>query len=205
MAMNRDVNILVLDTEVYSNTGGQQSKATPLGAAAKFAMAGKALPKKDLGLIAMSYGNVYVARVAFGARDNQAVRAFVEADSYPGPSLIIAYSHCIAHVYDMAHGLEQQKLAVDCGVWPLYRFDPRRIALGEPPLALDSGDPKVKVSDYMRNEGRFRMVEKLDPKRFKHLAEMAAVQAAQQVAVYKQLAQLRIPAGDGDGKSGSHE
>ncbi len=128
----------MLDTEVYSNTGGQQSKATPLGAAAKFAAAGKEMPKKDLGLIAMSYGNVYVARVAFGAKDAQTVKAFLEAEAYPGPSLIIAYSHCIAHGYDMAFGTEQQKLAVDSGVWPLYRFDPRRIEAGQPPLQLDS-------------------------------------------------------------------
>src|SRR5690606_37592886 len=114
-----------LDTEVYSNTGGQQSKATPMGAAAKFAASGKSSPKKDLGLMAMSYGNVYVARVAFGAKDTQTVKAFLEAESYPGTSIIIAYSHCIAHGYDLAHGIDQQKLAVDTGYWPLYRFDPR--------------------------------------------------------------------------------
>ncbi len=119
------MNILVLDTEVYSNTGGQQSKATPLGAAAKFAAAGKSTNKKDLGMMAMVYGNVYVARVAFGANDAQTVKAFAEAETYPGPSLIIAYSHCIAHGYDMADGLSQQKLAVDSGHWPLFRFDPR--------------------------------------------------------------------------------
>jgi pyruvate-ferredoxin/flavodoxin oxidoreductase len=193
IAMNRDVNILVLDTEVYSNTGGQQSKATPLGAAAKFATAGKSLPKKDLGLIAMSYRNVYVARVAFGARDQQTVKAFVEAESYPGPSLIIAYSHCIAHGYDLSFGLEQQKLAVDSGLWPLYRFDPRRLASGAPPLALDCEEPKASVWDYVRTEARFRMVEKLDPKRFKALLEAAQVQAKQQFAVYKQLAGLTVP------------
>jgi pyruvate-ferredoxin/flavodoxin oxidoreductase len=133
LSLGRKVNILVLDTEVYSNTGGQQSKATPLGAAAKFAAAGKASPKKDLGLIAMSYGNVYVARIAFGAKDAQTVKAFLDADSYPGPSLIIAYSHCIAHGYDLVYGARQQKLAVDSGVWPLYRFDPRRIDEGKAP------------------------------------------------------------------------
>jgi pyruvate-ferredoxin/flavodoxin oxidoreductase len=208
MAMNRDVNILVLDTEVYSNTGGQQSKATPLGAAAKFATAGKSLPKKDLGRMAMSYGNVYVARIAFGARDQQTVRAFAEADSYAGPSLLIAYSHCIAHGYDLAHGLTQQKLAVDSGLWPLYRFDPRRLVAGEPPLALDSDEPKASVWDYVRTEARFRMVEKLDPKRFKHLLEEAQIQAKQQYAVYKQLAGLTVPViepgdGEGDGDGGS--
>jgi pyruvate-ferredoxin/flavodoxin oxidoreductase len=141
IALGRDLNLLVLDTEVYSNTGGQASKATPLGAAAKFAAAGKPTPKKDLGMMIMSYGNVYVARIAVGANDGQTVRAFLEADSYPGPSLIIAYSHCIAHGYDLTRGPAQQKLAVNSGLWPLYRYDPRRVAAGEPPLKLDSGPP----------------------------------------------------------------
>jgi pyruvate-ferredoxin/flavodoxin oxidoreductase len=193
LSMKRDVNLLVLDTEVYSNTGGQQSKATPLGAAAKFASAGKEVAKKDIGLMAMAYGHVYVARVAFGAKDVQTVKAFQEAESYDGPSLIIAYSHCIAHGYDMAFGAEQQKLAVDSGVWPLYRFDPRRVAQGQPPLALDSGDPKVSARQYMRNETRFRMVEKLNPERFKRLSLMAEKQARQRVAVYRQLAGLTVP------------
>jgi pyruvate-ferredoxin/flavodoxin oxidoreductase len=127
LASRRDVNVLVLDTEVYSNTGGQQSKATPLGAAAKFAASGKPIGKKDLGLLANMYGHVYVARVAFGAKMAQTAQAFLEAEAYPGPSLIVAYSHCIAHGYDMAQGVAQQKLAVDSGVWPLYRFDPRRL------------------------------------------------------------------------------
>ncbi|MCC7539951.1 MAG: pyruvate:ferredoxin (flavodoxin) oxidoreductase [Deltaproteobacteria bacterium] len=192
LSMGRNVNVLVLDTEVYSNTGGQQSKATPLGAAAKFAEAGKAGPKKDLGLMAMTYGNVYVARIAFGSNDAQTVKAFVEAESYPGTSLIIAYSHCIAHGYDMEHGPAQQKLAVDCGVWPLYRFDPRRAAAGEPPLKLDSKPPKTKVADYMRNEARFRMVEKIDPLRFRALAIGAQEEAARRYAVYEQLAGLRV-------------
>ena len=139
LANRRNVNILVLDTEVYSNTGGQASKATPLGAAAKFAAAGKPVGKKDLGLLANMYGHVYVARVAFGAKMAQTAQAFLEAESYDGPSLIIAYSHCIAHGYDMANGAAQQKLAVDSGVWPLYRFDPRRIPKGEAPLHLDYG------------------------------------------------------------------
>jgi pyruvate-ferredoxin/flavodoxin oxidoreductase len=193
LAMNRDVNLLVLDTAVYSNTGGQQSKATPLGAAAKFAVAGKEIPSKDLGLEAMAYGNVYVASVAFGAKDTQTVRAFLEADSYPGPSLIIAYSHCIAHGYDLARGCEQQKLAVNSGFWPLYRFDPRRVAQGEPPLKLDAGAPKASVEEFMRNETRFRMVEKLNPERFKRLLEMARRAAASRVAVYQQLANLTVP------------
>ncbi len=145
------------------------------------------------GGMAMSYRHVYVASVALGAKDNQVVQAMLEADSYDGPSLIIAYSHCIAHGYDLSHGLEQQKLAVDSGIWPLYRFDPRRIAEGEPPLKLDSGAPKVKVVDYMRNETRFRMVEKIDPKRFADLAVQAQDAATQRVAVYQQMAQLVVP------------
>jgi pyruvate-ferredoxin/flavodoxin oxidoreductase len=193
----RDVNVLVLDTEVYSNTGGQQSKATPLGASAKFAEAGKETPKKDLGMLAMSYGHVYVAKIAFGAKMNQTVQAFLEADAHPGPSLIIAYSHCIAHGYDMALGVDQQKRAADSGVWPLYRFDPRRSGRGEPPLRLDSAPPRLPVVDYMRNEGRFRMVEKSDPERFKMLARAAQREARQRYAVYQQLAQVTVPLLDG--------
>ncbi len=193
LANTRDVNVLVLDTEVYSNTGGQASKATPTGAAAKFASAGKEIGKKDLGLMAMAYGHVYVARVAFGAKDVQTLKAFQEAESYHGPSIIIAYSHCIAHGYDLAYGAEQQKLAVESGVWPLYRFDPRRAAQGLPPLQLDSGEPKVSAKQYMRNETRFRMVEKLNPERFKRLLNAAERQARQRVAVYKQLAGVTVP------------
>ncbi len=193
LSTGQDVNVLVLDTEVYSNTGGQQSKATPLGAAAKFASAGKETAKKDLGMMAMGYGNVYVARVAFGAKDTQTLQAFLEAEAHPGPSLIIAYSHCIAHGYDMAYGAEQQKLAVSSGVWPLYRFDPRRVAHGEPPLRLDSGPPRSAVKDYMRNETRFRMVETQDPERYKKLLKTAERDAAQRFAVYQQLAGVTIP------------
>ena len=145
--------------------------------------------------MAMGYGNVYVARVAFGAKDAQTVQAFVEAEAHPGPSLIIAYSHCIAHGYDMAYGAEQQKLAVGSGVWPLYRFDPRRVAHGEPPLKLDSGPPKVGVKEYMRNEARFRMVETQDAERFKRLLAAAEREAAQRFAVYQQLAGVTIPLG----------
>jgi pyruvate-ferredoxin/flavodoxin oxidoreductase len=196
LSTGRNVNVLVLDTEVYSNTGGQQSKATPLGAAAKFAVAGKETPKKDLGMLAMSYGNVYVARIAFGAKMNQTVETLLAAEAYPGPSLVIAYSHCIAHGYDMVHGAEQQKLAVDSGVWPLYRFDPRRVGEGLPPLVLDSAPPSAKVSahDYMRNEARFRMIEKQDPERFRRLLDTASRQAQQRFAVYQQLAGLHVPA-----------
>ena len=193
LAQDRDVNILVLDTEVYSNTGGQQSKATPLGAAAKFASAGKSTPKKDLGLEAMSYGHVYVAQVAFGADLNQTVKAFLEAESYPGPSLIIAYSPCIAHGYDLRHGVEQQQLAAKSGVWPLYRFDPRRVRAHLPPLQLDSKDPTVPVATYQRNETRFRMAEKLDPARHRELMARAQAQAADRWAVYRYLAGLTMP------------
>jgi pyruvate-ferredoxin/flavodoxin oxidoreductase len=197
IGMDRDVNILVLDTEVYSNTGGQQSKATPIGAAAKFASAGKSIAKKDLGFEAMSYGHVYVARIAFGAKDLQTVQAFLEADAFPGPSLIIAYSHCIAHGYDMRDGATQQKLAVDSGTWPLYRFDPRRISKGLPPLRLDSGPPKISVAEYMRNEMRFRVVEKLDPARFKLLQQSAERHAAERVSLYQQMAQIKLPLVEG--------
>ena len=193
LASDRNVNVLVLDTEVYSNTGGQQSKATPLGAVAKFASAGKSRGKKDLGLLANSYGHVYVARVAMGAKMPQTVQALLEAESYPGPSLIIAYSHCIAHGYDMAHGMSQQKLAVDSGVWPLYRFDPRRLEKGEPPLHLDYGRPKARVADYMRNEARFRVVERTDPARFRQFLKEAQEAAQKRYAVYEQLAGITVP------------
>ena len=193
LSTNRDINILVLDTEVYSNTGGQQSKATPLGAAAKFAAAGKASAKKDLGLMAMGYRTVYVGRVAFGAKDAQTVKTFLEAESYQGPSLIIAYSHCIAHGYDMAQGLDQQRRAVESAVWPLYRFDPRRIAAGEPPLKLDSGPPKLKVKEYMQEEARFRITEHLDPERYKQLLRWAQKDTEQRYAVYEQLSKIVVP------------
>jgi pyruvate-ferredoxin/flavodoxin oxidoreductase len=186
------VNLLVLDTEVYSNTGGQQSKATPIGAAAKFAVAGKELGKKDLGLMAMSYGHAYVARIAFGAKDHQTVKALLEAESYPGPSLVIAYSHCIAHGYDMAFGCEQQKLAVDSGIWPLYRFDPRRVERGEAPLQIDAGAPRVPVERYMQNETRFRMLEAIDPARHRRLAAAAAREARQRLALYRHLSEWKI-------------
>ncbi|MEW5738356.1 MAG: pyruvate:ferredoxin (flavodoxin) oxidoreductase [Myxococcota bacterium] len=192
LASGANVNILVLDTEVYSNTGGQASKATPIGAAAKFAAAGKAVGKKDLGLLAMSYGNVYVASVAMGAKDAQTLKAFREAEAYPGTSLIIAYSHCIAHGYDLEHGCEQQKLAVDSGVWPMYRFDPRRIAAGEAPLQLDSPTPKTKARDYMKNEGRFRMVALRDPKRYEDLVAANEEFSARRRAVYEQLAAVHV-------------
>ena len=196
LANRRNINVLVLDTEVYSNTGGQQSKSTPLGASAKFAAAGKPVGKKDLGLLANMYGHVYVARVAIGAKMAQTAQAFLEAEAYPGPSLIIAYSHCIAHGYDMAQGMAQQKLAVSTGVWPLYRFDPRRLVKGEPPLHLDYGPPKGSVAEYMRNESRFRMVERADPARFKRFLEDSQAAAERRYAVYQQLSEVKVPAFD---------
>ncbi|MEQ1891183.1 MAG: thiamine pyrophosphate-dependent enzyme, partial [Planctomycetota bacterium] len=197
LSQGRDVNVLVLDTEVYSNTGGQQSKATPRGAAAKFAVAGKALGKKDLARMMMSYGHVYVARVALGAKDAQTVKALLEAESYPGPSLVIAYSHCIAHGYDMAFGAEQQKLAVACGTWPLYRFDPRRTAAGEPALLLDAGEPTGSLAQYMKNETRFRMVEQQDPVRYRALLEESGAEIRRRWAELEHLAarsEVALPA-----------
>jgi pyruvate-ferredoxin/flavodoxin oxidoreductase len=208
LANRRRVRLLVLDTEVYSNTGGQASKATPIGASAKFAVAGKAIHKKDLGLMAMNYGHAYVASVAMGAKDLHTVQAFQEAESYPGPAIIIAYSHCIAHGYDLRQGPEQQKAAVSSGVWPLYRFDPRRTEKGELPLILDSESGKSQVLDYLRAETRFRMIEKQDPARFKALSEMQVEHTAQRVALYQKLAELKFPLdrpapapSAGDGKS----
>ena len=191
LSTGKNVNILVLDTEVYSNTGGQQSKATPMGASAKFAVSGKATNKKDLALMAMAYGSVYVARVAFGAKDAQTVKAFQEAESYPGPSLIIAYSSCIAHGYDMARSLDQQKLAVETGYWPLFRFDPRRAANGQAAMQLESGAPRGDVGKYMRNESRFRVVEQTHPERFRDLLAGAQAHIQERHELYEQLAGKR--------------
>ncbi len=188
LSTRHDVNVLVLDTEVYSNTGGQQSKATPIGAAAKFASAGKETGKKDLGRLAMTYGHVYVAGVAFAAKDAQTVKALVEADSYGGPSLVIAHSPCIAHGYDLWRSPEQQRLAVESGAWPLYRFDPRRSASGEPRLKLDSAPPKASVAEYMRNEGRFRVVELKDPERYARLVAEADAAVRERRAAYELIA-----------------
>ena len=183
----KNVNILVLDTQVYSNTGGQQSKATPTGAVAKFAANGKAALPKDLARMAMAYENVYVARVAMGASDSQTLKALMEAEQYDGPSLIIAYSHCIAHGYDLRFGMHQQRLAVECGLWPLFRYHPERAERGEHPLTLDYKKPKIPVSEYMKNEMRFSMVHRMDPER-----EAAFIQKAQKHAddmweIYKNL------------------
>ncbi len=188
LASGANVKVLVLDTEVYSNTGGQSSKSTPMGAVAKFAAGGKAVAKKDLALMAMQYGHVYVARVAFGAKDNQTLAALREAESYDGPALVIAYSHCIAHGYPLHLGLEQQKLAVDTGYWPLFRFDPRLAARGETALRLDSGPPKADLAKFMANETRFGILRNIDPARADALAAQAQIQVRQHFALYQQLA-----------------
>lgn len=173
LASGYNINVLVLDTEVYSNTGGQASKATPLGAVAKFAAGGKPMAKKDLAGIAMSYGSIYVAQVAMGANDAQTVKAVLEAESYEGPSLIIAYSHCIAHGINMAKGLDQQRLATESGYWPLYRFDPRLTIEGKNPLQLDSKAPKIPLRDYIYNEARYRMLAQSNPAKADQLLQQA--------------------------------
>ena len=186
----KNVNILVMDTGVYSNTGGQQSKATPIGASAKFAVAGKALPRKDLGMIAMSSENVYVAQVALGANDAQVIKAMVEAESFNGPSLIIAYSHCIAQGFEIGEqGLDHQKAAVEAGFWPLYRFDPRRVREGKPGLQLDSKAPSKAMADYMANETRFQIVKKTNPERYENLVKFAQEQVEERRKLYEHLAE----------------
>ncbi len=194
LASGRNVNILVLDTEVYSNTGGQASKSTPRAAVAKFAAQGKGLPKKDLGMIAMSYGYVYVARVAMGYNDQQTLRAFLEADAYEGPSLIIAYSHCIAHGIDMRKGLEQQRLAVQSGIWPLYRYNPALIDEGKNPLTIESKDPTVAVRDYAYNETRYRMLVQSDEARAELLMQQATADVAKRWELYRQMAAIQYSA-----------
>ncbi|MEI6413766.1 MAG: pyruvate:ferredoxin (flavodoxin) oxidoreductase [Pseudomonadota bacterium] len=190
LALGRDVNLLVLDTEVYSNTGGQTSKATPLGAVAKFSAAGKRTLKKDLALIAMSYGHAYVAQIAFGAKDQQTLRAFLEAESYPGPSLILAYSPCIAHGVDLARNLTQQELAVDSGHWPLFRYDPRRTAKGEHPLILDSKKPSIPYRDFITTEARFNMLFRSHPEEAERFLTQAQAEVNTRFHHYEQLAGL---------------
>jgi pyruvate-ferredoxin/flavodoxin oxidoreductase len=186
-ANQHDVNVLVLDTEVYSNTGGQMSKATPKGAVAKFASGGKTTGKKDLGLMAMTYGHVYVASVAMGARDEHTLRAFLEAESYRGPSLILAYSHCIAHGIDMAKGMAQHKHAVDAGRWLLYRHDPRRTAQGMPALSLDSRSPSLPLAEAMGSENRFRMLHYSHPEQARALGDEAQRDLQQRWRLYQRL------------------
>ncbi|MDY6873833.1 MAG: pyruvate:ferredoxin (flavodoxin) oxidoreductase [Chloroflexota bacterium] len=190
LASGRDINVLVLDTEVYSNTGGQSSKATPRAAVAKFAANGKDLPKKDLGMMAMSYGYVYVARVAMGASDRQTLQAFREAEAYNGPSLIIAYTHCIAHGITMKYGLKQQDLAVKSGVWPLYRYNPEMAAQGANPLSIDSKEPTVPVEEYAYNETRYRMLLQSNEERAEMLMAKAKSDAAGRWSLYQQMANM---------------
>ena len=191
LASGRNVNILVMDTQVYSNTGGQSSKATPIGAVAKFAANGKDIARKDLGMIAMSYGYVYVAQVAMGASDMQTLRAFREADAFDGPSIILAYSHCIAHGYDMKDGLSQQQLLVKSGLWPLYRYNPDNVAEGKNPLKLDSRKPSIPVSDFAYNEARFRVLTQNNESRAETLMKAAQKDTEARWELYEQMAAIR--------------
>jgi pyruvate-ferredoxin/flavodoxin oxidoreductase len=204
LASGRNVNVLVLDTEVYSNTGGQASKSTPRAAVAKFAMSGKGLPKKDLGLIAMAYGYVYVARVAMGYNDQQTLKAFLDAEAYEGPSLIIAYSHCIEHGYDLIHGLEQQKFAVQSGAWPVYRYDPRLAHEGKNPLLIESKEPTIPLSQYAYNETRYKMLTQIDESRAEELMRKAQQDAKSRWTFYQQMAAIHYEAdGNGEGQQKS--
>ena len=199
LASGRNINLLVMDTGVYSNTGGQMSKATPMGAVARFAASGKAQMRKDLALMAITYGSVYVAQVAMGANDTQTVKAFIEAERYEGPSVIIAYSHCIAHNIDMAKGLDHQKLAEQSGFWPLFRYNPKLVEEGKNPLTLDSKPPKLKFREFAKLEGRFRMLEQIDPERAKMLLEKAETEIQRSFAFYQHLASFN-PTQNGKGK-----
>jgi len=190
LASGRDVNILVLDTEVYSNTGGQTSKATPRGAVAKFSAGGKPSPKKDLALLAMDYENVYVAHVAYGAKDIQTIHAFNEAEAYPGPSLIIAYSPCIAHGIDLKTNHQQQQLAVDSGHWPLFRYNPLNAQQGINPLRLDSKAPSIPYRDFIETEIRFNMLWRTHPDVAEQLLEQSQQDVLHRYHFYQQLADL---------------
>ena len=188
LASGRNVKVLLLDTEVYSNTGGQCSKSTPRGAVAKFASGGKRAPKKDLGLMAMTYGTIYVASVAMGARDEHTLKAFLEAEAYDGPAIIIAYSHCIAHGINMTTAMQNQKAAVNTGQWLLYRYNPERLRLGENPLQLDSAAPRVKIADYFKLEQRFKILEKSEPRAARELLAQAQADVNERRALYEFLA-----------------
>ena len=190
LASGRNVNILVLDTEVYSNTGGQCSKSTPRAAVAKFAAAGKPTGKKDLTLMAMTYGTAYVARVALGANDGHTVKTFLEAEAYDGPSLIVAYSHCIAHGYNLSMGLEQQKAAVQSGHFPLFRFNPNLRAEGKNPFQLDSKDPSMPLEKYIYNETRFKMLSLSQPESAKRLLDAAQGDVEARWRLYQYLAAM---------------
>ncbi len=199
LASGKNVNILVLDTEVYSNTGGQMSKSTSFGAVAKFAAAGKTTAKKDLAMMAMTYGTVYVAKVAMGSNDAQTLRAFLEAEAYDGPSMIIAYSHCIAHGINMAKGMESHKLAVDSGHWPLFRYNPANVKEGKNPLKLDSKAPKIKLEDYIYTETRYKMLTKSHPKEAKHLLELGQAEVLKKWKFYEQMSEMQV-VNDGEKK-----
>jgi pyruvate-ferredoxin/flavodoxin oxidoreductase len=192
LASGRNVKVLVMDTEVYSNTGGQASKSTPKGAVAKFAANGKSLGKKDLALMAMAYGHIYVAKVAMGASDAQTLKAFTEAEAYDGPALIIAYSHCIAHGIDMRKGLDQQKAAVNCGHWQLFRYNPDLTSQGVNPLVIDSKEPTVSYDSYIANETRYRMLQQSDAERAALLNGQAAVDIKSRNQLYQQMAAMQF-------------
>ncbi|MFQ5822361.1 MAG: thiamine pyrophosphate-dependent enzyme, partial [Candidatus Heimdallarchaeota archaeon] len=202
LALGRNVNVLVLDTEVYSNTGGQMSKATPRGAVAKFAAGGKSMPRKDLAMIFMTYGNIYVARVAMGANDAHTVRAFLEAEAYEGPSLIIAYSHCIAHGYDLAYGMDQQKAAVLSGYWPLIRYNPERLKEGKNPLELDSKPPSLPLEKYIYNEMRYKMLVHRNPEAAKQLLKLAQEDVLRRWQLYEHWATMPEKEWGGKNESG---
>jgi pyruvate-ferredoxin/flavodoxin oxidoreductase len=190
LASGRNVNVLVLDTEVYSNTGGQMSKSTPRGATAKFAESGKSMAKKDLGMMAMVYGNVYVAKVALGANPNQVVRAFAEAAAYNGPSMIIAYAHCINHGIDMGEGLGEQKKAVASGHWPLFRYNPELVAQGKNPLQVDSKEPTMSFEDYAYGENRYLVLKKSNPVHAAELMKLAQEDVRRTQKMYRSLAEI---------------
>jgi pyruvate-ferredoxin/flavodoxin oxidoreductase len=194
LASGENVNVLVLDTEVYSNTGGQASKATPLGAVAQFAAGGKRMPKKDLGMIAMTYGNIYVAKVSM-ANPAQAVKAMLEADAYDGPSLVIAYTHCIAHGIDMASAVDGCKQAVAAGHWPLFRYDPRLADQGQNPLQLDSKEPTISFAEYAQKQNRYRVLQKANPEVAAKLMEEANKVTATRYDLYKKLAEMQADCG----------
>jgi pyruvate-ferredoxin/flavodoxin oxidoreductase len=193
LASCQNVNVLVLDTEVYSNTGGQRSKSTPRGAVARFAFGGKETAKKDLALMAISYGNVYVARVAMGGSDMQSLKAFEEAEAYDGPSLILAFSHCVAHGYDLMYGMDQQKLAVQSGYWPLFRYNPELVKAGKNPLVLDSRPPTIPLAKYMLNETRFNILNHADAEAARKLLHEAEEDVRSRWDLYQKMASL--PAG----------
>jgi len=190
LASKANVNILLLDTEVYSNTGGQMSKATPLGAVAKFAAGGKHTPKKDIAMMAINYGRAYVAHVAMGGSDTQTMKAFLEAEAYDGPSLIIAYSHCIAHGYDMVYGIEQQKAAVNSGHWPLFRYNPMLAREGKNPFVLDSRAPSIPLEKYIYNETRYTMLVNSDPDEAKKLLKAAQENVNERWKLYQHMAAM---------------